>query len=215
MSAISHEYYQRWDTTTFLPSRNFDDSWLLRSYTPARFSLKDNPVKSQTLICYQRKIAIKPNRSKGIVRVLRVKILVQGANNRGSVGVKSPGICIKFVGFFLRPPPDGTRSKIYDAAECRLCQTPKRFPTPPCCECTWRGGIVKRRVKKAEADGRVRFPLANSLTLPGKRDVKDGDMAEWSSSRSGDSAETPQWHRLQGTLRGHLTFNQLHWGFDG
>lgn len=63
--------------------------------------------------------------------------LEQGTKNRGfGGGVKSPGICIKFVGFFLKPPPDGTCSKIYDAAECRLSQTPKHFPTPSCCECT-------------------------------------------------------------------------------
>lgn len=53
-------------------------------------------------------------------------------------------------------------------------------------------------------------PLASLLTLPGKTDVEeDGDMAAWSSSRSCDSAERPQWHRLQGTLRGHLTFNPM------
>lgn len=31
MSKIPHEYYQRWDTATFLPSPTSGDSWLLRS----------------------------------------------------------------------------------------------------------------------------------------------------------------------------------------
>lgn len=66
----------------------------------------------------------------------------------------------------------------------------------------------EKRPKQMEGSG---SPLASSLTPPGKTDVEeeDGDMAEWSSSRSCDSAETPQWHRLQGTLRGHLTFNLM------
>lgn len=117
-------------------------------------------------------------------------------NRRGET---SPGICIKFVALFLKAWPDGTCSKSYDAEECRLCQTPKRVFLR--CECTCRGGVAKRRVKKVRSRWEGPYPRRRGAE-------EDGEM--WKrSSGSGDSVEAPEWHCLPGTVRGHPTFNLL------
>lgn len=169
--------------------------------------------------CYQREVAIKPNRSTDIVHVLRVKILVWLSSRApqtevlgGKVSRYLYQICWLFF-FFLEA--FAWRNLLQDLWFCGMSAqlNSKALPRAP-----WLWLYLKRRhsqkesIKKAKADGRVQFTpsLALSLSHPGKRDVEDdGDTVDWSSSQSGDSAETPAWHRLQGTWRGHLTVNQL------